>query len=968
MKPMHGFNTLRTIEIPEIGSMCRHYKHTASGAELISVSNDDENKVFGITFGTPPRDSTGVAHILEHSVLCGSQKYPLKEPFVELLKGSLSTFLNAFTYPDKTCFPVASQNVRDLYNLADVYMDAVFHPLIDEWTFRQEAWHYSLHERKDPLRRTGVVYNEMQGAYSSPERLLYEYSQQAIFPDSIYGNDSGGDPSVIPALDYASFCAFKERYYHPSNARIWFWGDDNPEDRLIWLNERLCAWKAKNCEAVVQPQPRFPSSRRSEMTYAATGEGSSGSKAMFTVNWLLPEKHNAEQVLALLILEEILVGQSASPLKRALIESGLGESLIGGGLEIEIRQMYFSVGLKGIEPANIPQAEALIYETLDRLVREGIPAEIISAARNTVEFTLRERNSGRYPQGLITMLTSLSTWLYGRDPFMLLLYARPLSDIATRLQNGERVFEDLISKHFINNSHRATFSLLPDKKLAERNERTEKEELAGIKAGFTPCTLDRIISETKELEMRQCRQDSEEVLQSLPSLELEDLAKQCKRVTSREEKGVCPLFVNEIETFGIAYLDIAFDMEGLPEDLLPWARTWAQALVEMGTEKEDYASFATRIAGSTGGIRPTDIIQPKIQGGTSAHLVLRSRVLASRFDELISILQDVLFSPRFGDAERLKRIILTRKAGIEESLINAGHAYAEACARAMLHPASALAERVRGLSELGALRAADETSCVHVLRRIHDFLVCQKRVRFSLTASPALAGGLIPALENLGVAISAEPGSGADLPVVWNLNSASGIAPVCYIAPVKVHYVARAFDMGAAGYRPHGASRMAARALSMAWLWDAVRVQGGAYGVACRYSPYSGILAMASYRDPHLEKTLSNYAAAAAWLRDFAFEGLFRKQAIIGAVGELDAWQMPDARGFIAFINSLVGLTDEMRQKERDEIFAATQQNFADFAEALEGMGASRAIAIIGPETTLRDWAKKKGAAVSSIL
>ena len=964
MKPKHGFAILRTIEIPELGSTCRQYKHVESGAELVSVSNTDENKVFGITFGTPPRDSTGIAHILEHSVLCGSRKYPIKEPFVELLKGSLSTFLNAFTYPDKTCFPVASQNTRDLYNLADVYMDAVLYPLIDEWTFKQEAWHYELRERKEPLRRTGVVYNEMRGVYSSPESLLREYSQHQLFPDSIYGNDSGGDPKIIPSLDYLSFCAFKERYYHPSNARIWFWGDDEPEERLRWLNERLSGWQAKNCEAAVQLQPSFSSPRRIERTYPASGGNAAGAKAMFTVNWLLPEKHNTEQVLVLQILEEILIGQSASPLKRALIESGLGESLMGSGLESELRQMYFSVGLKGIDASNIPRAEALIMETLGRLVREGIPAEIIDAARSTVEFALRERNSGRYPQGLLAMLTSLSTWLYGRDPFMLLFYERQLVDIEGHLRNGDRVFENLISKYFIDNIHRVTFSFLPDERLAGRNARAEEEELAGIKTGLAPSLLDRIISDTTELEKRQNRQDSEEALHTLPCLEIDDLAKQCKSVTSREPAD--SLFVNEIETFGIAYLDLAFDIEGLPEALLPWARTWAHALVEMGTDKQDYASLATRIAGTTGGIRPADILLPKIQGGTAAHIVLRCRVLASRFHELIDILKDVLSARSFSDSDRLKRIILTRKAGMEESLISAGQLYAEGCARAMLHPSAALVERVRGLGELGALRTADAAACVQSLRCIHDFLVCQKRVRFSLTVSPSLADGLLPALGDLGAFIPAAPQSAA--PEAWSGVHAFSAAPVGYTAPVKVHYVAKAFDMGAAGYRPHGASRMAARALSMSWLWDTVRVQGGAYGAVCRYNPYSGILSMSSYRDPHLGKTLLNYDAAAAWLRAFSFDGLLRKQAVIGAIGELDAWQMPDARGFAAFTNHLVGLTDAMRQNERDEIFAAAQADFANFAAALEGIAASRAVAVIGPEASVRAWAEKSGAAVSSIL
>ncbi|MDR2734853.1 MAG: insulinase family protein [Spirochaetota bacterium] len=963
MKPIHGFSTLRTIEISEFGSVCRHYKHIPSGAELISVSNNDENKVFGITFGTPPRDSTGLAHILEHSVLCGSRKYPVKEPFVELMKGSLNTFLNAFTYPDRTCFPVASQNTRDLYNLADVYMDAVFHPLIDEWTFKQEAWHYAISGSNAPLRRSGVVYNEMRGVFSSPENLLREYSQHALFPDSIYGKNSGGDPEVIPTLDFASMCAFKDRYYHPSNARIWFWGDDDPEERLIWLNQHLGGFTPKNCEAVIPPQPRFTSPRRIEMAYASPVT-EQNPKAMFTVNWLQREKYNAEQVLTMHILEEILIGQPASPLRRTLISNGLGESLIGCGLESDLRQMYFSIGLKGIESSRIAEAEALIYATLKDLVRDGIPANIVQAARNTVEFSLREWNTGRYPQGLMMMLTSLSTWLYGLDPFMLLPYERSLADIAAHLEQGDRVFEDLLEEQFVENTHRVTLSFLPDEHLGARNARAEEEELEAIKSKFVPSIIDRLVRETKELQERQSRQDSEEALQALPSLEITDLSKEIKRVASRNEmSGLCPLFVNEIETYGIAYIDIAFDIEKLPEDLLPWVRTWAAALTMIGTDKEDYASFATRIASVTGGIRPAEIILPKVQGGTAAYVLLRCRVLASRANELIAILEDMLTAPRFGDHERLKRIILSRKGQRQEDLITAGHLFAESQARAMLHPSAALAEQVSGLAEFRALSDASEEAAAHALRRIHAFLVNAKRVRFSLTASRDIIAAVTPVIEWLGFIMSAEPQS-AEQALQGIVSRAA--RPVCLTAPVQVFYTAKGLNM--AGYIPHGAARMAARALSMVWLWDTVRVQGGAYGAACRYNPHSGLITMSSYRDPQFEKTLDVYDAACTWLSDFAYEGVLRKQAIIGAIGELDTWQMPDARGLGAFTNHLTGLTDEMRQIERDQIFSASRQDFIDFAEALKGMTDSKAIALIGAEAALRPWADANNAELSALL
>ncbi|HPN83046.1 MAG TPA: insulinase family protein, partial [Spirochaetota bacterium] len=928
---------------------------------LVSISNNDDNKVFGISFGTPPRDSTGVAHILEHSVLCGSKKYPLKEPFVELIKGSLNTFLNAFTYPDKTCYPVASQNTQDLYNLADVYMDAVFHPLIDEWTFMQEGWHYETTDRKSPLTRKGVVYNEMKGVYSSPDSLLHEFSQRILFPDSIYGNDSGGDPRVIPSLDYASFSAFRERYYHPSNARIWFWGDDDPGTRLVWLDERLSEFDAKPCEAVIKPQPALTAPRTEEMFYAASPE-ESNPKAMFTLNWLLPEKHDASIALAFHILEEILIGQAASPVKRALIESGLGEALAGIGLESELRQMYFSVGLRGIGTADIPAAEAIIFETLEALAAGGVPQEIVHAALNTVEFALRERNTGRFPQGLSMMLTALTTWLYSRDPLMLLPFERPLEEIKSRIASREPVFETLIREHFINNPHRVGLRLLPDTGLAERQAHEEATELAEIRAGLVPAEVDRIIATTLALEERQQREDDPAALAGLPSLGVQDLDRETKKLP-RGTSDRPDLLINIPETSGIVYVDLAFDCTGMPSGLLPWARTWAHALTEIGTESEDYAAFATRIASETGGIRTSDIIAPTVSGGTTSSLVVRARVLAQNVDKLAAILEAMLLTPRLGDVERLARIVLSRRARIEESLVSSGHLVVDSRVRAMLHPSGAISEAIRGLGEFAALSAAGSTPDNTLLKEIHANLAVRERVTLSITASPGLAESAAKTVTSV---LDRLPAQGS-----WPREGglpATGAAALALTGPLKVHYVGRGLNMAAAGYKPHGAAILACRAISTGWLWNSVRVQGGAYGAFCRYSPYSGILTMASYRDPNLENTLKRYGETADWLREQAFTGRESERAIIGAIGELDAWQMPDARGFSTLTQHLAGVTDEMRQRQRDEVFSTTKADLDRFAEALADLANSPAMAVFGPEESLQTWAAGAGAKIERLL
>ncbi len=411
MTIIEGFERLRTQDIRELRTQAQLFRHVQTGAELLSLVNDDDNKVFGITFRTPPKDSTGVAHILEHSVLCGSRKYPVKEPFVELLKGSLKTFLNAFTYPDKTCYPVASQNAQDFYNLIDVYLDAVFYPRISPFIFQQEGWHLELDDPEGALIYKGVVFNEMKGAYSSPDNVLTEYSQQSLFPDSTYGLDSGGNPKHIIELTFEQFKAFHQKYYHPSNARLYFYGNDDPQRRLRLANEYLKDFERLPVDSTIVLQPPLDRPRRITRSYASadteSGEGQAVRRGMLTVNWLLTETTDPELTFALHALQYILLGMPGSPLRKALIDSGLGDDIAGVGLESELRQIYFSTGLKGIHPEDADRIEELILKTLEDLATQGIDPQTTEAAMNTIEFRLRENNTGSFPRGLNLMLTGV---------------------------------------------------------------------------------------------------------------------------------------------------------------------------------------------------------------------------------------------------------------------------------------------------------------------------------------------------------------------------------------------------------------------------------------------------------------------------------------------------------------------------------------------------------------------------------
>ena len=474
-----GFTCLQDTYVDEIRSQCRLYRHDRTGAEVLSVENQDTNKVFGISFRTPPNDSTGVAHILEHSVLCGSRKYPLKEPFVELLKGSLQTFLNAMTFPDKTCYPVASQNTQDFYNLIDVYLDAVFHPRLTENIFRQEGWHYELASPEDTLRLKGVVYNEMKGAYSSPDGLLSEYSQQTLFPDTTYGLDSGGNPSQIPELTFEQFQDFHRTYYHPSNARIFFYGDDDPEKRLRLIDAALEEFSAQQVDSAVSDQAYWKNPKREERVYAAGPD--SENKTMLTLNWLLGAVDDVKANLTLQVLEDILLGAPGAPLRQALLDSGYGEDVAGAGLEEDLKQMFFSTGLKGISPDKAEEVECLLLQTLQRLADEGLDPEAVQAGLNSVEFEMRENNTGSLPRGLLVMIRSLSTWLHDEDPLALLQFEAPLQSLKDDLANGRPVFEECIRRYLLDNPHRSTLILRPDPELSQRMEAEEAERRAAAR-------------------------------------------------------------------------------------------------------------------------------------------------------------------------------------------------------------------------------------------------------------------------------------------------------------------------------------------------------------------------------------------------------------------------------------------------------------------------------------------------------
>ena len=562
-----AYEVVKRDIVEEYGAYCTLFRHKKSGAELLSVSVDDDNKVFGITFRTPPEDSTGVPHILEHSVLCGSRKYPTKDPFLQLLQGSLQTFLNAFTYPDRTCYVVASQNLQDFYNLINVYADAVFHPraVNDPNVHAQEGWHLELEKKEDPLTYKGVVYNEMKGVYSSPDSLLSRASQRSLFPDTTYGVDSGGDPTVIPDLSFEQFVEFHERYYHPANSRIYFSGDDNVYERLEIMDEYLNEFDYSPLskeKSVVPWQTKSYAEPKKELQYYPVGGNTEKEPThMINMNWLLNDEPLSRlDELTLGILDHLLMGTTSSKLRKTLLESGLGEAVTGGGLSDELLQATFSVGLKGVAPAKTKDVEKLITDTLEQTAKEGFEMDDITASLNTIEFQMREFNTGSMPKGLMFMLGSMSKWLYEDSPTEPLKFEEPLRHLKDELaSSGSKIFQDAIQRYLVDNTHRSTIELAPSPTLEEENLKEEENRLAELKNGFSEKELDEIIQKTSELQALQAAEDSPEARATIPSLKLSDLKKETTEypiaVTENQNESGVTVVRHELgSTSGIAYV------------------------------------------------------------------------------------------------------------------------------------------------------------------------------------------------------------------------------------------------------------------------------------------------------------------------------------------------------------------------------------------------------------------------------
>lgn len=952
-----GFMLVEERNIEEIKARGFVFVHMKSGANLIYIHCDDDNKVFSITFRTPPVDNTGIPHILEHSVLCGSKKYPLKEPFIELAKGSLSTFLNAFTFPDKTMYPVASRNDKDFYNLMDVYLDAVFHPIVYDSPeiFMQEGWHYEIDSPESKLQYRGVVYNEMKGAFSTPEELLLRKIPESLFPDTPYGFESGGDPDVIPELTLERFLSFHSKYYHPSNSYIFFYGNGDMEEHLKFLDENyLGKYERVEVDSMLKLQPPFREQVEKVVPYPVLPHEEEKDKTFLSLNFVVDLATNPEFYLAFGILEYMLLETPAAPLKKALMDARIGKDVFGQ-FERDILQPVFSIIVKNSNIDRKNEFQEVVFSNLDRLVRDGIDKSIVEAAINIHEFRLREADFRGFPKGVVYCWAVMGSWLYGGDPFVHLQYEKNLKKVKAALETN--YFEKLIDRFLINNSHRSLLILIPRKDLAEKKARELEAKLSEYREKLQKEELELLVKKTISLKERQSRPDPPELISKIPHLSLGDLNPEAEKLPLEEleEQGVKVLF-HPVFTSGIVYLNLFFDTSCVSQEDIPYLTLLARLLGKVSTEHYSYSDLSNQIDIHTGGIhfsaqtfsdKDSDALYfPK--------LLVRSKALAGKLGELCRLVSEIAGRTRYDEKDRLREIIQETRSRFEMGIYEMGHLVATGRLLSYFSPAGRYSEMLDGLSFyhfITGLERDFDSKCDEIfmkLKAVSKKVFNRKRLIVSVTADNEDYRYFKENLSRLLEVTDDKYFSG------FNYQFKPRAKNEGLLTPGDVQYVAKGFNFRALGYKYSGCLDVLGRIASLDYLWNRVRVQGGAYGSFARFGR-DGTMYFCSYRDPNLKETLRVYDDAAGFFRRFRATRRELERYIIGTISKLDHPLTPSMKGEIAAERYIRNITHSDVQKAREEVLGTQLKHIRDYSDMIgEAMG-KNLYCVLGNEGKIKE-------------
>ena len=952
-----GFQFIESREIEELKGTARIFHHEKSGARLLYLSTEDDNKVFSISFKTPPPDSTGLPHILEHAVLNGSRKFPTKEPFVELAKGSLNTFLNAMTFPDKTMYPIASKNDKDFINLMDVYLDAVFYPNIYNTpeTLMQEGWHYDLEDLESPIRYKGVVYNEMKGAFSSPEQVLFRKIQESLYPDTPYGVDSGGDPEVITELTQEQFLAFHKKYYHPANSYIYLYGNGNIEEHLAFIDkEYLQAFEPLALESDLPVQLAFTSRQELSVPYSVSSDESTAEKTYLALNYAVGRATDPFLTLAFTVLEYLLLDNPAAPLKKALLEAGIGKDVFGS-YDNSILQPSFSVVAKNSESHQKEAFVALVEDTLRDLVKNGIDKKLVEAAINYREFKLREADFGGQPKGLIYGIRLMDSWLYDENPTIHLRFEGPLAQIKEALHTP--LFESLIETHLLNNPHSSLLTVTPAPGLADLIDKETAAKLKAHKATLSQAELKDLIRCTKALKERQLAPDTPEALATIPMVALQDIDPKAEMlpVEQREMGGVQTLFT-PVFTNGIAYASLYFDTAAIPSAQLPYLGLLAAVLGEIGTRNLHYEELSNEVNIHTGGIdfaNQAFAVQGE-DGIFRPKFIVKAKALTAKLPKLAELLQEILMQTVFEDTRRLKEILQENRSRLEMSIYQQGHMMAMNRLTAYFSPAGKYNELLNGVAYYKFLTGLEKdyeekkNAIVQALKDTADRLFCRGNLTFGITLTQEDYQDFSEAFEPLLKGLPDKEAAAA------GFDFEEGAQNEGLMTPGKVQYVAKGFNFAKLGHSYTGTLQVLRTIAGLDYLWNRIRVQGGAYGAFAHFTR-SGTMAFASYRDPNLKETLQVFDQLPQYLESFDADTREITKYIIGTISRMDSPLTPPMMGDRAVSGYFSEIAQADIQKERDEVLSASQEAIRALAPMVRDVLKQPYYCVLGSESKIKE-------------
>lgn len=951
-----AYEIIREENLSDIRSAGYLLRHKKTGARVMLIENDDENKVFNIAFRTPPKNSTGVAHILEHSVLCGSREFPLKDPFVELVKGSLNTFLNAMTYPDKTCYPVASCNDQDFQNLMHVYLDAVFYPNIykKEEIFRQEGWSYQLEDTEGPLKYNGVVYNEMKGAFSSPDEVLEREIMNSLFPDTPYGCESGGDPDHIPELSYEEFLQFHKTYYHPSNSYIYLYGNMDMAEKLEFIDEHyLSAFEKLEVDSALPLQPAFTERKELQLEYPVSESENEEGNAYLAYSTVVGDASDELTAMAFEVLDYALLSAPGAPLKQALLDAQIGMDVYGS-YDDGILQPYFDIVAKGTDPDKKEKFVEIIRTTLEDIVKNGIDKKALKAGINYMEFRYREADFSAWPKGLMYGLDIFGSWLYSDEKAFSHVKLIPVFEKLKAL-SGERYFEDLIQKYLLDNPHGSVITLVPSKGLAARREKALEEQLQAKLEKMTQEEKETLVEKTKALVEYQEAEEEPGSEKCIPMLKREDIKKEAAGFTNEELDVSGSLFLyHEVPTNGISYLDLMFDLKNLDPEDVPYLGLLKSVLGFVDTAHFSYGELSNEINAETGGISCGVEVFDRADSTEEYKAVfsVRGKVMYPRIDVLFRMIREILNTSKLDDGKRLYEIIARVKSRAQANLVSAGHSTAVLRGASYSSPMAAFQDEMAGVGYYQFIEKLEKEFDIRKEELVKKLNVLMTKILrpellcVSYTGERESLDTVMKQVKALKDTLRTEAVETSSKQMSCEKKNEG------FTTSGQVQYVARTGNFRKKGYEYTGALDILKVALSYDYLWMNLRVKGGAYGCMSGFKR-SGESYFVSYRDPHLKRTLDVYEGIPEYVRTFQADEREMTKYIIGTISGKDVPRTPQMQGSISKTAYFCGITEEMMQKERDQILNADVEDIRNLAPLVEAILSDDAVCVVGSETAI---------------